>query len=251
MKVDFETSSGGANGGDVTVRERSNLGTCDIALHTTAGQSAADIATAFANAFQVPGLPGPTSCPAIQNPRDATADGTSIVTVLASELRVCNSDPGVGFLVGPKELPNIRHRILQYAAKFLCGPMERKEHDDHYNPGGIWAHAARGTYHTAVNVHNPTDKPAIIRFKFATALANGKPGPISRFIEFRLGADEATSLDCSSIYELLKMRPEFLDGFTVLESDVELDVVAVYTAGGKDGRVTALHTERVPARLQP
>jgi hypothetical protein len=31
---------------------------------------------------------------------------------------------------------------------------------------------------------------------------------------------------------------------------VELDVVAVYTAAGKDGKVQTLHTDRVPARLQ-
>jgi subtilase family serine protease len=34
----------------------------------------------------------------------------------------------------------------------------------------------------------------------------------------------------------------------VLESETELDVVAVYTAAGEDGQVETLHVERVPPR---
>ena len=41
---------------------------------------------------------------------------------------------------------------------------------------------------------------------------------------------------------------EFIDGFAVIESDVEMDVIAVYTAG-EHGKVQTLHSERVPARL--
>ena len=39
-----------------------------------------------------------------------------------------------------------------------------------------------------------------------------------------------------------------MKGFVVIESETELDVVAVYTAAGRDGQVETLHTERVPAR---
>jgi hypothetical protein len=39
-----------------------------------------------------------------------------------------------------------------------------------------------------------------------------------------------------------------LKGFVVIESEVELDVVAVYTAAGSDRQVETIHTERVPAR---
>ena len=97
----------------------------------TAGQSANDIASSIAKVFQAPGIPGPAICPAMQNPRDITVDGTSLVSVFASGLRVCNSDPNVGFVIGPKELPNLRHRVLQYAAKFLCGEAEHREHREH------------------------------------------------------------------------------------------------------------------------
>ena len=46
---------------------------------------------------------------------------------------------------------------------------------------------------------------------------------------------------CGAVQPLLK-------GFVVIESDVELDVVAVYTAAGDSGQVQTLHMERVPPR---
>jgi photosystem II stability/assembly factor-like uncharacterized protein len=268
MKVDLETSPGGAAGGDVTVREGSSLGSCTAKVHTDPGESAAQIASDLAKAFQAPGVPGPAACPASQNPRDITPDGTSIISVMASELRVCNTDRNVGVLIGPKELPNVKTRALQYSAKFVCGPVERekelghdlygkkdkKDHDedkDKYEDrdrGGY--QVANGRYYTAINVHNPTERPASIRMKFAVALADGKPGPISRYFDVRLGPDEVISINCSQIHRWLAIKEEFLDGFAVLESDVELDVVAVYTAAGEHGDVQTLHTERVPARLQ-
>jgi hypothetical protein len=36
----------------------------------------------------------------------------------------------------------------------------------------------------------------------------------------------------------------FLKGFVVIESEVDLDVVAVYTASGREGQEETLHTER-------
>jgi hypothetical protein len=251
MKVDLETSSGGAAGGDITVAERSSLGSCVTKVHADPGETAAQIANALANAFQAPGIPGPTACPASQNPRDITVDGTAIVSVLASELRVCNSDSNVGILIGPKELPNVKHRALQYSAKFLCGAMEEKkkghDEDDRRHEGN---QMAEGRYYTTINIHNPTDRPAVLRIKFASALDNGKRGPISRFFEMRLGADEVVSVDCAHIFKLLDTKGDFIDGFAVVETDVELDVVAVYTAAEEHGGVRTLHTERVPARLQ-
>jgi len=266
MKVDLETAPGGAAGGNVTVLERSNLGACFVKVKTDPGESAAQIASSLANVFQASGVPGPANCPALQNPRDITADGTSIISVVASELQVCNNDKNLGFLIGPKELPNVQHRALQYAAKFLCG---RRELEGPKTPGRPYGTAAadkdedqdderrsrnagqvaQGTYYTAVNVHNPTERRAFMRVKFALA-ADGKPGKISRFFDIALGPDEAISIDCAQIVHLLESKYGFIDGFAVIESDVELDVVAVYSAAGKDGSVQTLDTERVPARLQ-
>jgi hypothetical protein len=267
MKVELETSPGGAAGGEVTVRESSSLGSCVTRVRTDPGESAAQVANDIAKVFQAAGLPGPGVCPANQNPRDITSDGSSIISVMASELRVCNTDSNVGVLIGPKELPNVKHRALQYSAKFVCGRVaERKTsyetsgkgykkepgtkgHEDD-DRGGVDQRVAEGRYFTAVNIHNPTERPTAIRVKFASAQENGKPGPISRFLEIRLGPDQVISIDCAQIHKLLGAKELFVDGFAVIESDVELDVVAVYTAAGEHGEVQTLHTERVPARLQ-
>jgi len=246
MKVDLETSPSGASGGEVDVTERSSLGSCLVKVKTVPGETASQIASNLATSFQAAGVPGPAACPAVQNPRDATVDGTSLVTVLASELRVCNTDRNVGILIGPKELPNPQHRAMQYAAKFVCGPMTRVQLEREH----LGAQAAEGTYYTAVNVHNPTDRRAGFRVKVAVARPDGKPGRISRFFDMVLGPDEALSIDCNEVARFLDLKyGEFIEGFVVIESDVELDVVAVYTAAGRDGTVQTLHTDRVPARL--
>lgn len=250
MKVEFETSSGGAAGGELTVTERSSLGSCSVKVRTNPGETAAQIATAVANAFQAPGVPGSAMCPAIQNPRDITVEGSGIVSVLASELRVCNSDQGLGFFLAPKELPNTRRLSLQYAAKFICGVQPAKSATQSSYGGWSGQQLATGSYYTVVNIHNPTDKPAAIRFKFATALPGGKPGPISRFFDAKLKPDEVISIDCSQLFGFLQGKASFADGFAVIESEVELDVVAVYTAAGVLGKAESLTIERIPARLQ-
>lgn len=275
MKVELDTPAGGAAGGELSILERSSLGACAVKVKTAAGDNAAQIATAVANAFQAPGIPGPKSCPASQNPRDISVDGSAIVSVLASELRVCNSDRDLGMFIGPKELPNIRHLALQYAVKVLCGSAGSREHEEskygkegkepedskyasksksregsEYKEEARERRVAPGTYFTTINIHNPTEKPILGRIKLAIALPSGRPGTISRFVEFKLDPDEAISIDCGQLYKQFAIRPEFTDGFAVIEGEAELDVIAVYTAAGATGKVETLKTERVPARLQ-
>jgi hypothetical protein len=123
------------------------------------------------------------------------------------------------------------------------------EHEEHREHGHQVGRVEKGHYYTAINVHNPADKATFVRFKFAAALPGGKPGPVSRFEEITLGPDQVISIDCARMYEMLHGHPdEFIDGFAVIESDADLDVVAVYTAGEHE-TVRTLHTERVPARL--
>jgi hypothetical protein len=124
---------------------------------------------------------------------------------------------------------------FQYAAKFVCGKSAGKV-------------VAPGVYFTAVNVHNPTYRAIRFRMKIAVALPGLKPGPVSKFVDAKLGPDEALEIDCPDIHKIAETKADFLKGFVVIESGVELDVVAVYTAAGGDGQVETLHTERVPAR---
>lgn len=125
--------------------------------------------------------------------------------------------------------------IYQYAAKFVCGKSSGRV-------------VAPGTYFTAVNVHNPGRATTHLAVKTAVALPGLQPGPVSRFHDAQLGPDEALEIDCSDISELADRKEEFLKGFVVIESESELDVVAVYTAAGPDEQVETMHTERVPLR---
>ena len=125
--------------------------------------------------------------------------------------------------------------LYQYAAKFVCGRPDR----------GV---LAPGTYFTAVNVHNPSRSTVELAAKVAVALPGLKPGPVSQFRKARLGSDEALEIDCADARAIAEIGDEFLKGFVVIESESELDVVAVYTAAGASDLVETLHTERVPAR---
>jgi hypothetical protein len=122
---------------------------------------------------------------------------------------------------------------VQYAAKVVCGK----------SAGDV---AARGVYFTAINVHNPNRTTVRLRWKVAVARPGAKAGPVSTFFEARLGPDEALEIDCPDIMKRARARG-FLKGF-VIESGLELDIVAVYTAGTERGQVATLHTERLPTR---
>jgi Concanavalin A-like lectin/glucanases superfamily len=123
---------------------------------------------------------------------------------------------------------------FEYAAKVVCGK----------SPGDA---VARGVYFTAINVHNPSRTTVRLRWKVAVARPGAKAGPVSRYFEARLGPDEALEIDCPDIMKRTKVR-DFLKGFVVINCGLELDVVAVYTAGAERGQVATLHTERVPPR---
>jgi hypothetical protein len=151
---------------------------------------------------------------------------------------------GWGGLFMASSSPEESHTVLpggvvQYAVKFICG----KSTGDVVVPG---------TYFTAINVHNPTDKPIVFKKKFAVARPGEEAGPVSPFFDAKLGPDQALEIDCKDILRQTQARGDFLKGFAVIESDVELDVVAVYTVGGLIiDRVEAFHLEHVsPRRLK-
>jgi hypothetical protein len=123
---------------------------------------------------------------------------------------------------------------FQYAAKVVCGE----------SAGDV---VAPGVYFTAINVHNPNRTAARLRWKVAVARPGATTGSVSEFAEALLGPDEALEIDCPDIRKRVRTRG-FLKGFVVVESGLELDVVAVYTASPEKGQVATLHTERVPPR---
>jgi hypothetical protein len=127
---------------------------------------------------------------------------------------------------------------FQYAVKIVCGKSVGNE-------------VVKGTYLTAVNIHNPADNPISFRRKVALGLLGEKPGPVTNYFEGRLGPDQTIETACAEITRLIQIKSDFFDGFLVIESESELDVVAVYTASGSTGEVETLYTERVrPRRVE-
>lgn len=145
-----------------------------------------------------------------------------LLTVLLMFSSTASAQPAPGF---------------QYAVKFICGK----------SPGQV---LAPGVYFTAINVHNPSRGTISFNKKVAIALPEEKPGRVSQFFEARLRADEALEIDCPDIMRHAQSTDDFLKGFVVIQSRVELDVVAVYTAAGATDRVETLYLERVPPRRQ-
>jgi len=124
----------------------------------------------------------------------------------------------------------------QYAAKVACSLLQ--PHQD----GSL----ARGTYRTAVNIHNPTNKEITIAAKVALATEFGSeagPFAVTPFKEAILQPDGAVGVNCFDIagyfcpIDGVCVDFAFLEGFLVVKSPVELDVVGVYTAayGGQRG----------------
>jgi hypothetical protein len=253
MKVDLQTAQSGAAGGEMQVTERSPLGVCTVKVPTTPGQTAAQIAAAVTNAFQAPGLPGPISCRANENPRDVTAKGQTLITVMASGLTVCSRDTGLGFFVGPEELPTPKPTVLayKYSAKLLCGKLQRQCGDCDDCCKSDAGTAAPGRYYTSINLHNLSDKSATLRTIVSLTEKGGEPGRVSRPAEAKLNSGQTMRVDCPEISRLADVSPQFHEGFVVIESDVDLDVVGVYTAAGATGKIETMELERVPARKQP
>jgi hypothetical protein len=253
MKVDLQTPPSGAAGGELQVTERSPLGVCTVKVPTTPGQTGAQIAATAANAFQAPGLPGPITCRGNENPRDVTAKGPSLITVMASGLTICSRDNGLGFFIGPEELstPTPPALAYKYSAKLVCGKPKGTcdDCDDCCNPNARMV--APGAYYTSINVHNLAERTATLRMTVSLAELDGKPGRVSRPAGAKLEAGQSAQVDCAQVSKLADVSPQFHEGFLVIESDVDLDVVGVYTAAGASGKVETMEIERVPARKEP
>lgn len=133
--------------------------------------------------------------------------------------------------------------MLQYAAKFVCGAPK---------PGTANVNvAASGKYFTAINVHNPSEWETASFFKkFAVGLPQEGVGKISQFLDVRLMPDEVMQIDCGNIWKHLGNSGTFVEGFVVIETRYELDVVSVYTAANAPAyEVSSIETERVPYRV--
>ena len=133
----------------------------------------------------------------------------------------------------------------QYAAKFVCGPSGE-------NPLQV----VKGTYATAMNVHNPDLHQNVIFIKkVAVAFPEQKVGPVSWFVKAELGPDQAFEVDCPEMIRMAASMgtplPLFLKGFFVILTPMPLDVTAVYTARPTDGQVSTMDIEVIQPRIMP
>lgn len=141
----------------------------------------------------------------------------------------------IGMNLAPHPAAAQRTAAFQYAAKFVCGRSD----------GRI---VAPGSYFTAINVHNPAKNAVNLRKSFSVALPSEKPGPVSKPHSAPLGPGEALEIDCPDILERIGQKLLFYKGFAVIESETELNVVAVYTAAGATKQIETMEVERVAGR---
>lgn len=73
-------------------------------------------------------------------------------------------------------------------------------------------------------------------------------GPISEFQKSKLDPDAVTKVDCSGIGSFGIHPIHGVEGFLVIESNLSLDVIAVYTAGKHGGEVESIDVEQVRER---
>ncbi len=131
---------------------------------------------------------------------------------------------------------------FQYAVKFICTSNI---------PGTSQTTTAflPGSYATAVNIHNPNARPVRFRMKLAAATSTDiEPPQITDFLNETLKPDQATRVDCSRVKEFGPPPIHGFEGFLVIESAQSLDVVAVYTAGHKEG-VESIDVETAKERV--
>lgn len=130
-------------------------------------------------------------------------------------------------------------QTFQYAAKFLCTANV---------PGTSQTTSSLlpGVYQTVVNIHNPGRETAKVQIKIAVA-----GGPISKFKKSKLEPDQVVKVDCGDIAGFGIQAVHGVEGFLVIESNLSLDVIAVYTAGKRGGEVESIDVEQVRERQLP
>jgi len=148
-------------------------------------------------------------------------------------------------------------QVLVYSAKFLCGTMVGPDEATPERESAV----KPGNYATAINVHNFASKDA--KFIKMAVLADTQqkrqkaeeaqpPQEVGRKVSARddeyLAAGDALEIDCPDIVTLFNgtrfegfiKEVKFIKGFVVIESEVELNVVAVYSASVVRGRWLSL-----------
>ncbi|MEA2576067.1 MAG: hypothetical protein QOH93_3365 [Chloroflexia bacterium] len=140
--------------------------------------------------------------------------------------------------------------MANFVVKVVCGTFSKRE--DILAPGRYW---------TAVNIYN-LNHAATATLNVRLAIAEpAAPGPTSHAQgstfnlpgQLVLKPEQALEIDCDYIMrsarEVARYDKEFLKGFIVIRCNVELDIVAVYTAAAPEGNVVSFQTQHVASRV--
>ncbi|WP_447969782.1 S8 family serine peptidase [Nitrospira sp. M1] len=132
---------------------------------------------------------------------------------------------------------------FHYAAKVVCG-IQRDRED---------MRLARGIYGTAINIHNPGEKP--VTFDKTLALTfppkEQRPGKVLRIATDTLGPGEALAVDCPDIQQRLfpnGFPTSYIKGFVVIESSASVNVTGVYSAMNLQGENPSIDVEQIRER---
>jgi hypothetical protein len=133
---------------------------------------------------------------------------------------------------------------FEYVVKFLCGSAMLE--------GGPGVQpVVKGEYATCINVYNPSKKSASFAWNVAKTLVQDQPGitagvsPFFHKVKHPLYTGEAREYSCRNLLGVGERITGFAEGFMVIASPVELDIVVVYTARAPDGYVSTLDVEEV------
>lgn len=168
------------------------------------------------------------------------------VALYGTAPRSVEAQPEVPTAAGPEPSAGAPEGgVWSYAVKFVCGFQNRNIGIGLAGEEGGEPTVKLGNYATDINIFNPSLDTTIEYFvnkKVIVLVDKGFPvgrepfpqGPRA-FDGVGLGGCQAVMDDCNRIYELLGMPAPpppapLMVGFLVIQSPVELDVTAVYTA---------------------
>lgn len=136
----------------------------------------------------------------------------------------------------------------QYSAKAVCSLLGT------FGDGAL----AEGIYRTLINVGNPTDATVVFAVIPSVAGSLGDaPGGIGGVVAKKgeLAPGGSLSIDCFAVSGFFCPTADglcfdfsALDGFVRINSPVELDVSAIYTARPNEGEVATMDVESVEPR---
>ncbi len=192
-----------------------------------------------------------------------------MLSVAVAALSACALGVGGSLDVERIPSSKARTGLRTYPAKFLCGTIRADSRNLEFPSTqgstsllGTFGATAEllvpGTYLTAINIHNPNPgRTRFVKKALETVPQRDLPDiiekrpPLPRRVPEVLRPDEGVEVDCVDILKLLAQRQatggtaitpvfpmaqllkilqtNFVKGFVVIESELELDVVGVYS----------------------